>query len=234
MIRKELWAAATGLMLSCGSASAAMVALDDWGFNLDGTTYCAFGPCDFNTFDTLDTSILPSSVDTSNFMLESGLGTISVGYTGIGAHDFVAFLDHSISDNAFFNELGAAGGVPQAGQRWEIDEPGFVFGDIFDHFLAGSAALDDSVGAAFPDDVSMALGWSFVLADGETASIDLFVSDMRPDGDFLILSQTDVDTQDSIYFWGDLTITTVPEPGTLALLGLGLLGLSFARTRRSA
>ena len=231
MITKRLSLVATALMLTTGPASAAMVTLDDWGFNIEGTTYCAFGPCDFNTFDTLDTSILPPQVDTSGFMLDSGLGTISVGFSTAGSHDFVGFLDHSIGDNSFFNEIGMASGAPEVGQTWEIDEPGFVFGDIFTHFLIGPGALDNSVGAAFPDDVSMALGWSFVLEAGESATIDLFVSDVMPDGDFLLLSQIDDETGESIHYWGDLNITTVPEPGTLALLGLGLLGFSIRRRR---
>ncbi|RMF83745.1 MAG: PEP-CTERM sorting domain-containing protein, partial [Nitrospinota bacterium] len=108
------------------------------------------------------------------------------------------------------------------------------FGDIFDNFLNGS--LDDQTffdaidnqSLTPPDDVSMALGWSFTLADGEFAIINFVVSTTSPGGFYL--SQTDPDSNFTLYFSSHLQV--VPEPGTLVLLGSGLVGLVWERRRR--
>ncbi|MDJ0848956.1 MAG: hypothetical protein QNK04_11300 [Myxococcota bacterium] len=57
---------------------------------------------------------------------------------------FLSFVDAEIdvARNAFFNELASTSGVLASGQGFEADEPGFLFGDIFDNLLLGD--LDDT------------------------------------------------------------------------------------------
>lgn len=236
-----LWTAlpaALALLMSM-PASAATIDLFGWGFNIDGTTYCSGGGC-----DNSGQGSLPGSIDTSGFDFDSGLGSISITITGTGAHSMVSFFDHDIdaAQNTFFNEGGSTIGAAAAGQSWEIDEPGFFppgtpYGDIFDNFQANT--LDNSIfdpSGLNEDDVSMAMGWDFLLADGETATIELFLSETLPTTGGLILNQFDFDSGGNIYFSSMLSISGdppigVPEPATALLFGLGLIGLAASRRR---
>jgi hypothetical protein len=185
-------------------------------------------------------------LDDGGFDYGSGLGNISLQISGAGPHSFSAFFDHEITDNSnpYDNESGSASGSPLAGQSWEIDEPGYVNGDIYINFLDG--LLDNAVGSydygggdsgstSFPDDVSMAMGWDFSLADGETATIMLMLGTTAPEGFFL--SQTDASSSEAIFFSSVLEITSlispVPVPAAAWLFASGLLGMIGARRRFS-
>ncbi|MCK7498452.1 MAG: PEP-CTERM sorting domain-containing protein [Comamonadaceae bacterium] len=132
---------------------------------------------------------------------------------------------------------GSPGGpAPGPGFRWEIDEPGFVFGDIYDNFLAGALDGLNGVPAGSPDDVSFALGRAFTLAADETATLNFRTSLVAPIG-VPYLIHTDPDSDVSVYFSSDLTIRgggepPIPEPGTLTLLGLGLAAAAQRLRRR--
>ena len=77
----------------------------------------------------------------------------------------------------------------------------------------------------------MALGWNFLLDPGQVATVEFLIAQIPPISGFYLI-QTDPNSQESIYFSSILTITgginPVSVPGTLALIGIGLLGLRFS------
>jgi hypothetical protein len=215
---------ASGLLVLGGpwlgqGASAATIDLYEYGFNIDGT---------------VTSNAAPAGVNLGAFDMLTGLGTITASLTGAGSRYVGLFVDHEIDedDNTFYNEVGSATGTAAAGQSWEIDEPGFVFGDIFDNFVDGT--LDNSVGTTDPEDVSMAMAWAFDLVSDQTALVSFLLSTTMPAGGFY-LTQTDPDSDASLYLSSSLSIRSgeAPVPATLALLGFGLVGLRFVRRRVS-
>ena len=219
--------------------------LDAFGLNIDGSIfYDLSGP----TF--------PGEADLLSFDTTTGLGAVNVTIGTPGAHYVGFWIDHEIDEatNTFFNEEGTAHnlGDLESGQSWEIDEPGFISGDIFP-FSFEDGALDNSVGVGFgttvfPDDVSAALAWDFSLAAGETGVVSFLASTTEPTSGFY-LSHSDPDS----FFDGDLDSTIylssslgllqnlnpppgpgapVPEPATVGLLGIGALVAAGARRRR--
>ena len=124
-------------LLNVSSMVHAETELYDWGINIDGTTYCLDGPCDFDFLTDgvlTDLTGLPSSIDYSNFhltddvlSLKDGLGTLTITVTGAGAHSVSVYLDYDLdydqdsSLNEAFNETGEKGGTPEVGLSWEVD-----------------------------------------------------------------------------------------------------------------
>ena len=215
------------LVFSISRVDAANIDLLDWGLNINGTTYCLVGPCDFD----VDTSgnitgpdDLPPFINTSGFDFLTGLGELSITITDPGGHSVLVYVDHDIDDPpSFDNETAVAAGFPAAGQTWEIDEPGFgssqngsagtqYFGDIFsDNFLMG--ALDnqrffdafDNQSLTPPDDVSMAMSRNFDLVDGETATVVFRLTETsEPQGFYL--KHSDPDSAADIYFSASLVV----------------------------
>lgn len=152
---------------------------------------------------------------------------------------FFSFLDAEIDEpiNSFFNEYGDVIGTVGTGaadadpDSWEIDEPGFLFGDIYDNLFLGALDNSNGVPSSFPDDPSMALGFSLGgLNPLDAATINILISE---DGDSigsLALAHFDSDTRSNtvITLSGQSAvtpITSVPEPSTLVLLGSGLAAM---------
>lgn len=157
---------------------------------------------------------------------------------------FLSFLDAEIDEpiNTFFNEFGEVIGNVGVGatdpdpDSWEIDEPtGFFGGDIFDNLLLGMLDNTNAFPIGFPDDVSMALGFSLGnLNPFDTARINILISE---DGDSigsLALAQHDSDPLSTtvITMSGKSNVAPIPEPSTFILLGTGLVGLGFFGRRR--
>ena len=209
------------------STASATSLLDDWAFNVDGTIAEFWEGDSMPTTGTLD---------------GEGLGTLTWSTSAAGIHSFIAFFDHEIDQatTTYFNEYGVAVNTPEATQSWEIDEPGYVFGDIYEHVTgwngtdySGTIGLDNTnaVPATIPDDVSWAMGWDFTLAALDVATIKLNLAETAPLSGFY-LSQTDPDSNATIYFSSTLDIQPIPEPGTMILLGTGLAGLIGLRRKK--
>jgi hypothetical protein len=221
-MRKFLLALVFASGLLSTNSNAGVINLADYRFNVNGV---------------VSVQTAPAGVSLAGFNTGTGLGTITATFNSPGAYYFGAFLDHEIDEaiNTYFNEFGASSGAPASGLTWEIDEPGFVFGDIVTNF--GNSALDgmNGVPSGAPDDVSMALAWSFTLAADEQATITMLVSTIAPLSGFY-LQQTDPDSIESIYFSTGLSIVptvggVVPEPSSIFIF-LGIIGVSIRRQRK--
>lgn len=208
-------------LFSATPVTALELSLEDWIFNIDGSVSEAFNG-----------DALPAQGN-----LVAGLGTYSLSVAGAGNHNVIGFFDFEMYEdtNTFFNESASIFGAAAAGQSWEVDEPGFVFGDIVDNVIAGSLQNHNAVSAGLEDDVSFAMGWDFSLLDTQTATIDFVFTDILPTVGFYI-TQLDPDLGESFYFYSTLTIegtgVAVPEPSVLSLLmivGMLLAGKSSVR-----
>lgn len=231
-MKQRNFIAACGLLALASNANAATT-LFEYATNVDGTV----------TLDAVGAGVSVAGFDTT-----TGIGTLSITVTGAGTHNVLAYFDHDINSdvNTWFNESGSASGAAAAGQSWEIDEPGFGGGTCgvgSNYADFANSVLLNANNCAGPDDISMSMGWNFNLAAGQTASIAFILGQVAPLSGFYL--QQDDEGIESIFLSSTLTIRGgeepppppppgVPEPGTLALLGMGLLGLAGLRRRRGA
>jgi len=194
--------------------------------------------------------------DTSGFNTTTGIGTLKFTFNpgAPGSYDFDVFLDHQIGI-PFFNEFGIVNGAPAAGQSYEIGDSfnSNIYNDVLGggalpntNTLAGTAS-NFNTGCVDPDcngDLAMAMGFSFVLGTDEQELITLVVSH-TPQAGFSLEGVHPVDpandSQSFVFFTGSAVSQpvgtpppTVPEPGSLMLLGTATVVAFGALRRRMA
>jgi hypothetical protein len=211
------------------SSALALPTIYDWAFNVDGVIY------QNSSGDTMP-------ISSGQLYGDTGLGTITWNVDTPGDHSFIAFFDFEFSDvlNPYFNEYGEAVGTQSSGQSWEIDEPSYVFGDIYYNLLDGTLDNSNAVPNGMADDVSFAIGWDFVLYDGEEAIVTLVLAQMLPDNSFY-LAHHDSQREESLYFSSTLELSLnggtspvpVPEPATIVLFSTSLAVLSGVKRKKA-
>jgi hypothetical protein len=188
------------------------------------------------------------SVTFENNLDAQNMGSVSWSFrneTGIQQDNawFFVFLDAEIDEslNTFFNEYGAISSVTGVGEAdtgadsWEIDEPGYLFGDIYDNLLAGTLDNSNDVPAGLQDDVSLALGFDLgSLVEGATVTGVFELSRQDIGG----LAQFDDDSADGFYFNGIVHVDegdpiAVPEPSIPLMLAVPLLFVLFRQKRNT-
>jgi hypothetical protein len=180
-----------------------------------------------------------------NDLDSNGLGTLTWQFANNTSRtlfdvSLFGYLDGDIdqSVNSYFNEYGKYVSVTGSGSAdanpdsWEIDEPGFTFGDIYSNMMTGSLDNANSVPAGMEDDVSLALGFDLgnILA-GETWTLSFFVSAENIGG----LFHGDADSGTGVYVNGAVNmqqVAAVPEPSTWLAFLLGMTGLSLVQRKR--
>ena len=170
----------------------------------------------------------------SGFDLNTGMGTATFQLSAApGAYFFVSFLDHDIGPFPFDSNTGFSYGTPATGQTWQLGPPGYPGdgGDTFYMFMANTLKNLNEIDPGEYGDISAAFSSGFTLPAGYNAIITLNVSDNAP-GSAFYLSEFDAATGQIIYLSQDVQFTNTPEPGTLGMLGAGLVaGAAWARRR---
>jgi hypothetical protein len=159
----------------------------------------------------------------------------------------LSFLDAEIDEptTTFFNEYATILGVLGAGQNFEVDEPGYTTGDIFENLLLGALDGSNTITIGNPDDVSMALSFQVAtLESGQTATMEIMISEIDHSIGSFAIRQADFSTSSTttITYSGRVSLSSteppvevIPEPRAAMLYAAGMLlvSASLRRTRKS-
>lgn len=248
MFKKCVISALLITFVGVGSVRADLL-MFDLAFNVNGTIdeyiydYDLSAAANGDNATTMMSGIEGYSSSTLDY--ETGLGTITFAYDAPGDYSVVSFFDIDMSEdeNTYWNESAEVFGTSEVGLSWEVDEPGYEFGDIRTYSINGDEyvgnfennTLDNynAIEEGWPNDVSVALGWDFALADAESAVITYSISNDMPTNGFFI-THDDLASDEHAYFTTNLAIQSIPEPvtGSLIALGLIIIGLFEVRKKR--
>lgn len=193
----------------------------------------------FNDFDGSGISLAFSrQTDASGYGALQWSFVNNTGKTLVNTWLF-GYLDAEIDSdiNSSYNEsgrlvnIGGQGGGDTAPDTWEIDEPGFIFGDIYNNLFIGSLDNTNAIPAGSENDLALALG--FYLGDlfaGDSWLMTLNISPFDIGG----LAHFDAHSGIEFFFNGTAEVkraVSVTEPSIAVLMLGGLLSL-FANRRR--
>lgn len=217
-IKKMVFCGLSGAAIALAAQSAGAVAT--LGFSTDGGTtytYCADGAaCDANAVAGVVTFVGAVGVFAVNVTTGLGQGanptflidlnSVDTTTTGGGTLDIV-FSDNGFTQTGFVS--GSWGGT--------LSGSGSVAAEAFYSLTNSLFAMDNSLGTAGPF-----TGGAFAanLAGATIAS-----------GPYSLTQRLTLIANGALSYSGDFELQ-VPEPGTLALFGLGLIGIGVAKRRR--